>query len=45
VRISKKEQILDAAARHFSRRGFDAASLEEVAAEVGVTKPRYLVHF
>ena len=45
MRVNKREQILDAAARHFSRHGFDATSLEEVAGEVGVTKPAIYYHF
>jgi AcrR family transcriptional regulator len=33
-----RRTLLDAAARVFARRGIDAASLEEVAAEAGLTK-------
>jgi AcrR family transcriptional regulator len=33
-----RRALLDAAARVFARRGIDAASLEEVAAEAGLTK-------
>ncbi|BDY12374.1 TetR/AcrR family transcriptional regulator [Hydrogenimonas cancrithermarum] len=45
MRESKKEKILDVAAKHFSLYGFGAASLEEIAAEVGVTKPAIYYHF
>ncbi len=37
--------ILETAARHFSLRGYEAASLEEIASEVGVTKPAIYYHF
>lgn len=36
---------LRAATRHFARRGFDATSLQDVATDVGVTKPAILHHF
>ncbi len=45
LRKSKKEQILDIAAKHFSVHGYGGASLEEVAVEVGVTKPAIYYHF
>jgi AcrR family transcriptional regulator len=45
LRVNKKERILDVAARHFSAHGFDATSLEDVAAEAGVTKPAIYYHF
>jgi AcrR family transcriptional regulator len=45
VRENKKELILDIAAKHFSRHGFDATSLEEVASDAGVTKPAIYYHF
>jgi TetR/AcrR family transcriptional regulator len=36
---------LAAATRLFARRGFDATSLQDIATEVGVTKPAILHHF
>ncbi len=45
MRDSKREKILLAAAKHFSKFGFEAASLEDIAAESGVTKPAIYYHF
>ena len=45
MRTSRKESILLTAARHFSEKGFEGASMEEIAAEVGVTKPAIYYHF
>ncbi|WP_300363315.1 TetR/AcrR family transcriptional regulator [Hydrogenimonas sp.] len=42
---NKKEKILEAAAIHFARRGYANASLEEIAADAGVTKPAIYYHF
>ncbi|WP_353663157.1 TetR/AcrR family transcriptional regulator [Hydrogenimonas sp. SS33] len=42
---SKKEKILLVAAQYFSKKGFEGASLEEIASEVGVTKPAIYYHF
>ncbi len=45
MRESRKETILLTAARHFSQKGFEGASMEEIAAEAGVTKPAIYYHF
>ena len=45
MKASNKEKILQTAARHFSKKGFEGASLEEIASEVGVTKPAIYYHF
>jgi len=45
LRINKREVILDVAAEHFSKAGFSSASLEEIASEVGITKPAIYYHF
>ena len=45
MRINKREVILDVAAKHFSKAGFSSASLEEIASEVGITKPAIYYHF
>jgi AcrR family transcriptional regulator len=38
-RAIREQQMLDAAVRVFSRRGFHAASMDEVAEEAGISKP------
>jgi AcrR family transcriptional regulator len=40
-----RARLLDAAARVFARRGFDGATLDEVAAEAGFTKGAVYSHF
>ncbi len=45
MRDSKREKILLAAAKHFSKFGFEATSLEDIAAESSVTKPAIYYHF
>jgi AcrR family transcriptional regulator len=45
VREAKREAVLRAAARLFSEHGFSAASLDEVAAQLNVTKPVIYRHF
>ena len=45
MRESRKEKIVDIAAKHFSKHGFESTSLEEVAVEVGITKPAIYYHF
>ncbi|WP_456381647.1 TetR/AcrR family transcriptional regulator [Hydrogenimonas sp.] len=45
MRENRKEKILDTAARYFSKYGYANTSLEEVAVEVGVTKPAIYYHF
>ncbi|MDS0135795.1 MULTISPECIES: TetR/AcrR family transcriptional regulator [unclassified Amycolatopsis] len=44
-RIDKREAILDAAFAVFSRVGYDAANVQEIAAEAGVAKPTVYNHF
>jgi AcrR family transcriptional regulator len=41
----RRESILVAAAERFAARGYDATSLDEIAAEAGVTKPILYRHF
>jgi AcrR family transcriptional regulator len=38
-RAVREQQMLDAAVRVFARRGFHAASMDEVAVEAGISKP------
>jgi AcrR family transcriptional regulator len=44
-RAERREQILDAATRAFGRAGFTATSLDDVAAEAGVTRVILYRHF
>ncbi|MGZ4104937.1 MAG: TetR/AcrR family transcriptional regulator, partial [Actinomycetota bacterium] len=41
----RREQILGVARRLLAERGYDALSMDEVAAAVGVTKPVLYRHF
>ena len=45
MRVSKKEKILEVAARYFSKYGYANAVLDDIAAEVGITKPAIYYHF
>jgi AcrR family transcriptional regulator len=38
-RAVREQQMLDAAVRVFSRRGYDAASMDEIAEDAGISKP------
>jgi len=42
---ARQEEILEAALRVFARRGFDAASVEAVAAEAGLSKGTLYLYF
>ncbi|WP_410606491.1 TetR/AcrR family transcriptional regulator [Amycolatopsis sp. lyj-109] len=44
-RIDKREAILEAAFAGFARVGYDAANVQEIAAEAGVAKPTVYNHF
>jgi AcrR family transcriptional regulator len=44
-RIDKREAILGAAFAVFARAGYDAANVQEIAAEAGVAKPTVYNHF
>ncbi|MCL8026924.1 TetR/AcrR family transcriptional regulator [Nocardioides bruguierae] len=44
-RRTRREEIIEIAARVFAKTGFRATSLAEVAAEVGVSQPGLLHHF
>jgi AcrR family transcriptional regulator len=44
-RIDKREAILDAAFAVFARVGYDAANVQEIAAEAAVAKPTVYNHF
>ena len=45
MKKSTPDQILDAAERHFAERGFAAASLGEIADDVGIRTPSLYKHF
>lgn len=40
-----KERILVAAQNHFAKAGFDAARLQDIASDAGITRPSLLYHF
>jgi AcrR family transcriptional regulator len=44
-RAEREQQILDAALAVFGERGYQAASMDQVAERVGVTKPVLYTHF
>jgi len=41
----KRERILETAMRHFAERGFEAARVEDMAAEMGIAKGSVFQHF
>ncbi len=43
--LSKKEKLLQIAARHFSKHGYEGVSLDAIAKEVGITKAAIYYHF
>jgi AcrR family transcriptional regulator len=43
--LSSKEKVLKAATRVFSRKGYDGASMREIAAAARLTKPMIYYHF
>jgi AcrR family transcriptional regulator len=44
-RAEREQQMLEVAARLFSERGFNGVSMEEIAEEVGITKPMLYAYF
>src|SRR3954470_3548476 len=44
-RVERELQMLDAALEVFTERGFEAASMDEIARRVGVTKPMLYSYF
>lgn len=44
-RAEREQQVLDIAHRQFAARGFGAVTMEDVAAEAGVTKPLLYAYF
>src|SRR5712692_5673354 len=45
TRDQRRQRILEAASRVFSDRGYDRASIDQIAAEAGITKPVIYHHF
>ncbi|MGI8457001.1 MAG: TetR/AcrR family transcriptional regulator [Propionibacteriaceae bacterium] len=45
TRAQRREQLIDVGRALFAERGFDAASVEEIAANAGVSKPVVYEHF
>src|SRR5450755_1277159 len=43
--IERREQLLDIGRRLFAERGFEGTSIEEIAAQAGVSKPVVYEHF
>jgi len=43
--MSKKTEILDIAKVHFSKKGYEKTSLDDVAKDLGITKPALYYHF
>jgi len=43
--MSKKDEIIEIAKKHFAKNGYDATSLEDVAKELKITKPALYYHF
>ncbi|SMC08791.1 TetR/AcrR family transcriptional regulator [Nitratiruptor tergarcus] len=43
--MSKKEEILTIAAKHFATYGYTGISLDKIAKEAGITKPAIYYHF
>jgi AcrR family transcriptional regulator len=41
----RRQQLLDIGRRLFAERGFDGTSIEEIAAQAGVSKPVVYEHF
>src|ERR1700692_3159441 len=41
----RREQLLDVGRRLFAERGFEGTSIEEIAAQAGVSKPVVYEHF
>ena len=44
-RIGKRDEILDVASRSVIEKGFAATSIEEIIADVGITKSGFFYHF
>jgi AcrR family transcriptional regulator len=42
---AKRARIVDAAIRHFAERGYSAARVEDIAAQLGIAKGSVFQHF
>ncbi len=45
MRANKKEALIETAAKHFSKKGYAVTTLDEIAKDVGITKPAIYYHF
>jgi AcrR family transcriptional regulator len=45
MKKSKRGDIVEVSARHFSRYGYEASSMESIASEVGISKAAIYYHF
>ena len=45
ITVATTDRILEAAQAHFSKLGFDAARLQDIAGAAGITRPSLLYHF
>ena len=43
--VATTERLLSAAEKHFGQHGFDAARLQDIAKDAGITRPSLLYHF
>jgi len=43
--MSKKEEIIKVASKYFSKMGYEKSSLDDIAREVGISKPAIYYHF
>ena len=43
--MTTKEDILNTAIKHFANKGYENTALEEIAKEIGITKPAIYYHF
>jgi AcrR family transcriptional regulator len=43
--MTTKEQILKTALKHFAQKGYENTSIEEIAKEIGITKPAVYYYF
>ena len=45
TQVATTERLLSSAEKHFGQAGFDAARLQDIAKDAGITRPSLLYHF